>query len=53
NMYQGVLRDEERRRKREANLRELEETRALHAELISQQPNLRPQQAPDADKASG
>ncbi|KAJ1919113.1 hypothetical protein H4219_002162 [Mycoemilia scoparia] len=43
NMYQGVLRDEERKKKREKNLREFEETRALHATLIGDQPDLKPQ----------
>ncbi|KAJ2499491.1 hypothetical protein GGH96_003482 [Coemansia sp. RSA 1972] len=37
-MYQGVLRDRERKTQREQNEREFGETRALHAELIKQQP---------------
>ncbi|KAJ1645752.1 hypothetical protein J3B02_002496 [Coemansia erecta] len=40
-MYQGVLRDQERKAQRERNTREFDETRALHAELIKQQPNVR------------
>ncbi|KAJ2836491.1 hypothetical protein FBU31_001361 [Coemansia sp. 'formosensis'] len=40
-MYQGVVRDQERRAaQREQNKREYEETRALHAELIKEQPNI-------------
>ncbi|KAJ1815689.1 hypothetical protein LPJ56_002600 [Coemansia sp. RSA 2599] len=40
-MYQGVLRDQERKAQRERNTREFDETRALHAELIRQQPSVR------------
>ncbi|KAJ2899663.1 hypothetical protein GGI21_004791 [Coemansia aciculifera] len=36
-MYQGVVRDQERRMKREQNQREYDETRALHAELLKEQ----------------
>ncbi|KAJ2808518.1 hypothetical protein H4R20_000845 [Coemansia guatemalensis] len=39
-MYQGVLRDQERKAQREQNTREFEETRARYAELIKQQPEL-------------
>ncbi|KAJ1931998.1 hypothetical protein EC988_009603, partial [Linderina pennispora] len=38
-MYQGVLRDQERKAQREKNLRELDETRALHAQLVQTQPD--------------
>ncbi|KAJ1854811.1 hypothetical protein LPJ73_002424 [Coemansia sp. RSA 2703] len=40
-MYEGVLRDKERKAQRERNTREFDETRALHAELIKQQPDVR------------
>ncbi|KAJ1941385.1 hypothetical protein GGF37_003576 [Kickxella alabastrina] len=40
-MYQGVIRDQERKAQREKNAREYDETRALHAELIKDQPNVR------------
>ncbi|KAJ2703448.1 hypothetical protein FB645_003888 [Coemansia sp. IMI 203386] len=40
-MYQGVIRDQERKAQRERNTREFDETRALHAELIRQQPTVR------------
>ncbi|KAI7823968.1 hypothetical protein BX661DRAFT_199935 [Kickxella alabastrina] len=40
-MYQGVIRDQERKVQREKNAREYDETRALHAELIKDQPNVR------------
>ncbi|KAJ2228175.1 hypothetical protein H4R99_004488 [Coemansia sp. RSA 1722] len=40
-MYQGVIRDQERKAQRERNTREFDETRALHAELIRQQPAVR------------
>ncbi|KAJ2346705.1 hypothetical protein GGF43_004927 [Coemansia sp. RSA 2618] len=36
-MYQGVIRDRERKAQREQNVREFDETRALHAELIKEQ----------------
>ncbi|KAJ1733647.1 hypothetical protein LPJ61_001461 [Coemansia biformis] len=39
-MYQGVVRDQERKALRERNLREFDETRALHAELTKQQPDV-------------
>ncbi|KAJ2882983.1 hypothetical protein H4R27_003085 [Coemansia aciculifera] len=39
-MYQGVVRDKERRAQREQNKREYDETRALHAELIKEQPDI-------------
>ncbi|KAI9479185.1 hypothetical protein BX667DRAFT_495740 [Coemansia mojavensis] len=39
-MYQGVVRDQERKAQREQNLREFDETRALHAQLIQQQPDV-------------
>ncbi|KAJ2098275.1 hypothetical protein GGI03_001384 [Coemansia sp. RSA 2337] len=39
-MYQGVVRDQERRAQREQNKREYDETRALHAELIKEQPDI-------------
>ncbi|KAJ1730970.1 hypothetical protein LPJ72_004189 [Coemansia sp. Benny D160-2] len=39
-MYQGVIRDQERRsQQREQNIREFDETRALHAELVKTQPD--------------
>ncbi|KAJ1836087.1 hypothetical protein LPJ63_000619 [Coemansia sp. RSA 2711] len=39
-MYQGVVRDQERKAQRAQNVREFGETRALHAELIKQQPDV-------------
>ncbi|KAJ2659319.1 hypothetical protein IWW48_003562 [Coemansia sp. RSA 1200] len=40
-MYQGVIRDQERRsQQREQNIREFDETRALHAELVKDQPDV-------------
>ncbi|KAJ2773348.1 hypothetical protein IWQ57_001337 [Coemansia nantahalensis] len=39
-MYQGVVRDQERKAQRERNRREFEETRALHAELTREQPDV-------------
>ncbi|KAJ2785617.1 hypothetical protein H4R18_000433 [Coemansia javaensis] len=39
-MYQGVIRDQERKAQRAQNQREFAETRALHAELIKQQPDV-------------
>ena len=49
-MHQGVIRDEERRKKREHNLKEFKETRALHASLIGEQPDLKAQGPPDSSK---
>ncbi|KAJ2000928.1 hypothetical protein GGI04_003148, partial [Coemansia thaxteri] len=39
-MYQGVVRDQERKAQREQNQREYSETRALHAVLIKEQPEI-------------
>ncbi|KAJ1942239.1 hypothetical protein FBU59_003257 [Linderina macrospora] len=39
-MYQGVLRDQERKAQREKNIREFEETRALNAQLVQSQPDV-------------
>ncbi|KAI8323374.1 hypothetical protein GQ54DRAFT_258310 [Martensiomyces pterosporus] len=39
-MYQGVIRDQERKAQREKNIREFDETRALHAQLIQEQPDV-------------
>ncbi|KAJ2402819.1 hypothetical protein GGI23_000437 [Coemansia sp. RSA 2559] len=40
-MYQGVIRDQERKAQRAQNIREYDETRALHAELIKDQPDVK------------
>lgn len=39
-MYQGVIRDQERKAQRAQNMREYEETRALHAEMAKDQPDV-------------
>ncbi|KAJ2161053.1 hypothetical protein GGF46_001800 [Coemansia sp. RSA 552] len=39
-MFQGVIRDRERKEQRTRNIREFDETRALHAELIKEQPDV-------------
>ncbi|KAJ2615424.1 hypothetical protein H4S08_001228 [Coemansia sp. RSA 1365] len=52
-MYQGVLRDQERKAQREQNTREFEETRARYAELIKQQPDFNEAEGVQESKGPG